>query len=114
VLAQEDFGCAANHFLAVAPGHPVLQAALRAMVMAINRGDNEFPWLSSGPGLLTRALALHLAARGVAAGLPPGLALLDRRALGHVAAAGCFAAYKTHDMRQRKRTDAAALHKTAH
>ncbi len=113
VLAQEEFGCAANHFLAASPGHPVLQAALRAVVAGVNRGDNEFPWLCSGPGLLTRALALHLATRGIAAGLPPGLAFLDRRALGQVVAAGCFAAYKTYDIRQRKRTDAAAQRKTA-
>jgi lipopolysaccharide biosynthesis regulator YciM len=113
VLAQEEFGCAANHFLAASPGHPVLQAALRAVVIAVNRGDNEFPWLSSGPGLVTRALALHLATRGIAAGLPPGLALLDRRELGRTVAAGCFAAYKTFDIRQRKRIDAAVQRKVA-
>ena len=107
VLAQEEFGCAANHFIAAAPGHPVLQAALRAVVAAINRGDNEIPWLLSGPGLITRALAQHVAAHG-SGGLPPGLALLDRRELGSAVAGGCFAAYKTHHMRHRKRTDAAA------
>ena len=111
VLAQEEFGCAANHFIAAAPGHPVLQAALRAVVNAVNRGDNEIPWLLSGPGLLTRALAQHVAAHGVG-GLPPGLALLDRRELGGVVAGGCFAAYKTHHMRHRKRIDAAAAHKS--
>ncbi len=108
VLAQEEFGCAGNHFLAAAPGHPVLQAALRAVATAMNRGDNEIPWLLSGPGLVTRALAQHLATRGIAAGLPPGLALLDRRALGRAVASGCFAAYKTYHMRHRKRIDAAA------
>ncbi|HTQ71935.1 MAG TPA: glycosyltransferase [Acidocella sp.] len=109
VLAQAAFGCADNHFLAAAPGHPVLQAALRAVVAALNRGDNESPWLLSGPGLLTRALAQHLATRGITAGLPPGLALLDQRALGRAVASACFAAYKTHHLRHRKRIDAAAL-----
>ena len=112
VLAQEEFGYAANHFIAAAPGHPVLQAALRAVVNAVNRGDNEIPWLLSGPGLLTRALAQHIAAHDVGE-LPPGLALLDRRQLGGVVAGGCFAAYKTYHMRHRKRTDAAAAHKTS-
>ncbi|MDE1895820.1 MAG: tetratricopeptide repeat protein [Rhodospirillales bacterium] len=107
VLAQEEFGCAANHFIAAAPGHPVLQAALRAVVNAVNRGDSEISWLLSGPGLLTRALAQHVAAHGVG-GLPPGVALLDRRQLGGFVAGGCFASYKTHRMRHRKRTDAAA------
>lgn len=102
VLAQEHFACIATHFVAAAPGHPVLQAALRAVVAAINRGDNEFPWLLSGPGLLTRALAQHLAARGVAAGLPPGLLVLDKRELGRVAAAECFAAYKAERLRPRQ------------
>lgn len=111
VLAQEEFGCAANHFLAASPGHPVLRAALHAVVEAVNRGDNEIPWLLSGPGLLTRALAQHLATRGIAAGLPPGLALLDRRVLGRAVASGCFAAYKTYHMRHRKRIDAAAMRK---
>jgi predicted Zn-dependent protease len=111
VLPQEEFGCAANHFLAASPGHPVLQAALRAVVTAVNRGDNEIPWLLSGPGLLTRALAQHLATPGITAEPPPGLMLLDRRALGGAVASGCFAAYKTYHMRHRKRIDAAAMHK---
>ncbi|MBU6448088.1 MAG: tetratricopeptide repeat protein [Rhodospirillales bacterium] len=110
VLAQEEFGCATNHFIAATPGHPVLRAALRAVVTAVNRGDNEIPWLLSGPGLLTRALAQHIAAHGMG-GLPPGLALLDRRQLGAAVAGGCFAAYKTYHMRHRKRIDAAAAHK---
>jgi hypothetical protein len=113
VLAQEEFGCAANHFIAAAPGHPVLQAALRAVVIAVKRGDNEIPWLLSGPGLLTRALAGHLAARGIAAGIAPGLALLEKRALGQAVASNCFAAYKTYHMRHRKRIDAAAQQKGA-
>ncbi|MBU6418924.1 MAG: tetratricopeptide repeat protein [Proteobacteria bacterium] len=110
VLAQEQFGCAANHFIAASPGHPVLLTALRAVVTAVNRGDNEIPWLLSGPGLLTRALAQHVAAHGIG-GLPPGLALLDRRQLGAVVAGGCFAAYKTYHMRHRRRIDAAAAYK---
>ncbi len=113
VLAQEEFGCAANHFIAAAPGHPVLQAALRAVVIAVKRGDNEIPWLLSGPGLLTRALAGHLAAPGIAAGIAPGLALLEKRALGQAVASNCFAAYKTYHMRHRKRIDAAAQQKGA-
>jgi tetratricopeptide (TPR) repeat protein len=113
VLPQEEFGCAGNHFLAAAPGHPVLQAALRTVAAAINRGDNEIPWLLSGPGLLTRVLAQHLTERGVNAGLPPGLVLLDRRELGRSVAGGCFATYKVFHMRHRKRIDAAALRQNA-
>ena len=105
VLAQEEFGCAANHFIAAVPGHPLLRNALHALVNAINRGDNEIPWLLSGPALLTRTLGLRVAEAG---GLPPGILLLERRVLGRHVAAGCFAAYKNFDMRNRRRIDAAA------
>ncbi len=94
VLAQEDFGCAGNHFIAATPRHPVLKATLEAVVEAVNRGDNDIPWLLSGPGALTRALAEHLAMRDITAGLPPGLALLDKTELGRAVAGGCFATYK--------------------
>ncbi len=91
---QEEFGCAGNHFIAATPGHPVLKTTLEAVVEAVNRGDNEIPWLLSGPGAVTRALAQHLAMRDITAGLPPGLALLDKTELGRAVAGGCFATYK--------------------
>ncbi len=49
VLSQEEFGCAANHFLAASPGHPVLQAALRAVVMAVNAAIMKFLGCSPAP-----------------------------------------------------------------
>ena len=54
---QEDFGTLANNFLGVVPRHPVICLALQLATKAINRGDSDFLWLSTGPGLLTRAFA---------------------------------------------------------
>jgi tetratricopeptide (TPR) repeat protein len=54
---QEDFGTLANNFLGIVPGHPVIRLALQLATKAINRGDSDFLWLSTGPGLLTRAFA---------------------------------------------------------
>lgn len=61
VAYQEDFGSVANNFLAVAPGHPAVLAALDQAVAAVQRGDQDMIWLSTGPGLLSRALAVELA-----------------------------------------------------
>ena len=63
VAFQEDFGTLGNNFLAVAPEHPVINLALQLGVTAINRGDTDMLWLSTGPGLLTRAFAQLLASR---------------------------------------------------
>jgi len=66
----EDYGTIANNCLAAAPGHPVIALALASAAEAINRGDADMLWLSTGPGLLTRAFARVAAAgegRGIAA-----------------------------------------------
>ena len=61
VAFHEDYGTLGNNFLAVAPGHPVIALALQLGTAALNRGDTDFLWLSTGPGLLTRAFAQLLA-----------------------------------------------------
>ncbi len=57
VAFQEDYGTLGNNLLGVVPGHPVIDLALELGTEAINRGDNDFLWLATGPGLLTRAFA---------------------------------------------------------
>jgi len=57
VAWQEHFGTLGNNFLAAAPGHPVLRRASLLACAAVNRGDQDIPWMSTGPGLLTRAFA---------------------------------------------------------
>jgi mannosyltransferase OCH1-like enzyme len=57
VAYQEDYATIANNFLGVTPAHPVIRRALELAVLALNRGDNDTLWLSTGPGLLSRAFA---------------------------------------------------------
>jgi tetratricopeptide (TPR) repeat protein len=61
VVYQENYGSIANNFLAAAPAHPVILRALDLAAVALNRGDKDFVWLSTGPGLMTRAMAQVLA-----------------------------------------------------
>jgi tetratricopeptide (TPR) repeat protein len=62
VVHQENYGSIGNNFIAATPEHPVLTRALELAAAAINRGDADLVWLSTGPGLLTRAFALEWAA----------------------------------------------------
>lgn len=105
VLVQELFGCVGNHFIAAQKNHPVLKQALDTVVEALNRDDNEIPWLLSGPGMLTRMLAQFLVSQAT---FPTGVLILDQRALGQYVASGCFATYKNYQMQQNRRIDAAA------
>lgn len=43
--------------IGAAANHPIFAHALALAVDAINLGDHDTLWLSTGPGLLTRALA---------------------------------------------------------
>jgi tetratricopeptide (TPR) repeat protein len=54
---QDNYGTIGVNFLGAAPGHPVITRALDNAVTAVNRGDRDIVWLSTGPGLLTRAFA---------------------------------------------------------
>jgi mannosyltransferase OCH1-like enzyme len=58
---QENYGTIANNFLGASRGNPVILRALELAVEAVLRGDNDIVWLSTGPGLLTRAFAQILA-----------------------------------------------------
>ena len=57
IAYQENYGSIANNFLAAVPGHPVILRALALAATALNRGDKDFVWLATGPGLMTRAMA---------------------------------------------------------
>jgi tetratricopeptide (TPR) repeat protein len=63
VLWQEPMGTVGNNFIAVTAGHPVIAHALEQATEALIRGDNDSIWLSTGPGLLSRSLALYLASQ---------------------------------------------------
>lgn len=61
---QEDVGSLANNVLGAIPAHPVIGQALRKAIEAVLRGDGDMPWLSTGPGLLSRAFVQWLATDG--------------------------------------------------
>ena len=42
----------------------MIARALDLATAAMNRGDNDIPWLATGPGLITRAFAQVLAEQG--------------------------------------------------
>ena len=98
VLYQEDFGSLGNNFIAASPQHPVIVRAFRLAMAAMARGDAETVWLSTGPGLLTRAFAQVLAGAG-----PDWrrwfetTVVLGRRDLFEVAAIHCVTGYKATD-----------------
>lgn len=60
VLFREPFGAIPNNLICAPAGHPVMTGAANMVCAALLRRDNDNTWLKSGPGLLTRALALHI------------------------------------------------------
>ncbi|MDE3177656.1 MAG: tetratricopeptide repeat protein [Pseudomonadota bacterium] len=91
LIYQEDFGTAANNFIGAIPQHPVLALALADAIEAINRGDRDLLWLATGPGLITRSLARHLAE---GKGALERIRVLDRHELHLAIAVHCAASYK--------------------
>ncbi len=92
ILYQEDFGTVANNFIGAIPKHPAIGLALNSAIEAINRGDADMVWLSTGPALLTRSVAFHLAEH-----LPERLArtlILERYELFAAVAIHCVTSYK--------------------
>ncbi len=98
VLYQEEYATLGNNMIGVAPGHPVIQRSLRLAAEAVNRGDADVVWLSTGPGLLTRAFATLLAEAG-----PEGApwlgdaAVIERGRLAACVARHCRVTYKLTD-----------------
>jgi hypothetical protein len=64
-------------------------------VAAVNRGDNETVWFSTGPALLTRAIAQLFADDPTdSIDLPSEIVVLDRRELAKAVAIHCSTGYK--------------------
>jgi tetratricopeptide (TPR) repeat protein len=95
VLYQEDIGSVGNNFIAAAPDHPVLAAALEQAVAAVNNGGKDLLWLATGPGLLTRCLGRYLAAdEGAWLARLSNIRVLDRHEMLSYSAIHCLSAYK--------------------
>jgi hypothetical protein len=91
VLYREYLGTLGNNFLAASPGHPVIEIALKNATDAINRGDQEILWLSTGPGLITRSVAQVLADND---SLLATLRIWSRREMLRSISIHCSAGYK--------------------
>ncbi|PPQ31392.1 hypothetical protein CCR94_08765 [Rhodoblastus sphagnicola] len=93
---QEDLGSIGNNVLGAARRHPVVELALKEAVAGILRGDRDLVWLTTGPGLLTRALARWLSSEP--AKLDDRLAstaILTLAEMRRAVAMHCHASYKT-------------------
>ena len=93
---QENYATIANNFLGAIPRHPVIVRALRLAVEAVNRGDHDIVWLSTGPGLLTRAFA-QTASDATYADWPKKTAILELYEAQRWIGLHCPAAYKQTD-----------------
>jgi tetratricopeptide (TPR) repeat protein len=91
---QENYGSIGNNFIAATPEHPVLVRALKLAAAAMHRGDHDLVWLSTGPGLLTRAFALEWAA-GRPGGVLRRTQLMDLGELQRVIGIHCPVRYKS-------------------
>ena len=95
VAYQENYGTLGNNFLGAKPSHPAICLALRRGIEAINRGDRDLLWLSTGPALLTREFAQLIATNS--AGILDALetaAILDLGWLQKHVGMHCPAQYK--------------------
>lgn len=78
--------------------HPVIGCALDLVVEAINRGDTDILWLSTGPGLLTRAFARVITGSKLSwRRWLTGMAVLHRNALRRAVAIHCHTGHKKTD-----------------
>ena len=95
VVFQEDYGSIANNFIAVAPAHPMIKRALKQATEAILRGDRDIVWLSTGPGMFSRAITAELSEPTMA--MDPALqniTVLDRHVVRRSLVPYCQASYK--------------------
>jgi hypothetical protein len=60
VCAQDEYGALSNNFIGATTSDPTMSLALQTAADEVNRGDHGMIWLTTGPGLLTRAFARAL------------------------------------------------------
>ena len=90
---QESYGTLGTNFIGAAPNHPVILRALKLAAAALNRGDRDIAWLSTGPGLLTRAFVQRVAEVGAEECMRRTV-VLELHALQRAVGVFCPARYK--------------------
>lgn len=77
LLMQEDLGSIGNNFIAAAPEHPLILAALNTVTQNILKKQGGGAWWSSGPAIMTTAFcSMYLDALSQSR-LPDGLHVID-------------------------------------
>jgi tetratricopeptide (TPR) repeat protein len=95
VLYQEDVGTLGNDFIGATPHHWIVGHALGLATDAVNRSDQDILWLSTGPGVVTRAFAQALASSRLACSeWLKEIAVLGRTRLHRFVVPHCACAYK--------------------
>ena len=90
---QESYGTLGTNFIGAPSNHPVILRALKLATAALNRGDRDIAWLSTGPGLLTRAFAQRVAEAGAEECMPRTV-VLELHELQRAVGVFCPARYK--------------------
>ncbi|MDA7429591.1 tetratricopeptide repeat protein [Primorskyibacter aestuariivivens] len=60
IVFREPFGAIENNLICAPKGHPVLKRAMAMALKALLRRDNDMIWSKTGPGLLTRMVAVSI------------------------------------------------------
>ena len=89
VFVREPFGSIANNFIAARAGHPILAWAAERACASLLAREKDSTWTKTGPGLMTRAVAV-----GIEEGAAGGVAILSQQALQRVVQVHLRAAYK--------------------
>jgi tetratricopeptide (TPR) repeat protein len=86
VLQQENIGSIGNNFIAVAPGHPIINMALEMACNNVLDGQGDNPWFLSGPGVLTLCFCKYYSDFIAANETPPpaGLRLFSQHQLSRL------------------------------
>lgn len=80
VFYREPYGAIQNNFFSTRPGHPLVAFAAEEACLALLRGDNDWTWSKTGPGLMTRATA-HFILNHSEAEVARDLLVLPRHAM---------------------------------
>lgn len=60
IVSREMLGAIANNMICARPRHPVLKTAISLAGRSLLNRENDNTWSKTGPGLMTRAVALYL------------------------------------------------------
>jgi mannosyltransferase OCH1-like enzyme len=91
---QEDVGTLGNNFIGAPAGHPVIGLALKMVTTALNRGDTDLLWLSTGPGVITRAFCQVIVSDDEASALLSNASIFDMGSLQRHIGLHCPVRYK--------------------